>query len=170
MWVKNYMFKSVCTIAPNTTIADAVKFMVENKTNSLIVVDEEKKPIGTLSSYTLVRKVVPAYLKDDPLFSQFGKEGTLDKYAQKMKEKTVEDLMHKDFHALSEEDAMIEAASYSIQADRRILPVVNSDGKLIGAITRTCIKNALHNAIYKNEPIESVNGGCDCGDEGCKHI
>ena len=143
--------------------------MVDERTNSLIVIDHESKPIGTLSSYTLVREVVPAYLKDDPMFSQFGKEGTFDKYAEKMKDKKVKDLMHTDFHVLSEDDAMIEAASYSIKASRRILPVVDKDGKLVGATTRTCIKNALYNALYKDSMIEPKNGGCgDCSEKASK--
>ena len=165
MRVKDYMFCEFVTIHPDTTIADTVKKMVEEKTNSLIVVDEENKPVGTISSYTLVREVVPAYLKDDPIFSQFGKEGIFDKYAEKMKDKQVKDLMHTDFHILNEDDAMIEAASYSIKVSRRILPVVDKEGKLSGVTTRTCIKNALYNAIYKNEMLEPNNGGCGCGNE-----
>ena len=167
MWVKDYMFTEVCTVSPEMTIEEAVKFMVNNKTNSLIVVDGEHKPIGTLSSYTLIKDVVPAYLKDDPMFSQFGAEGTFDKYAKKSKDKKIKDLMHTDFHVISENDAMIEAASYSIAASRRIMPVVDQSGKLIGAITRTCIKNALHNALYKNSQIDPKNGGC-CESNG-KH-
>lgn len=161
MWVKDYMFTQVCTASPDETIAEAIKKMIENKTNSLIVVDKDRKPIGTLSSYTLIRDIVPAYLKDDPIFSQYGAEGTFDKYAEKYKDHKIGDLMHTDFHILSEKDAMIEAASYSIEAARRILPVVNKEGKLIGAITRTCIKNALYNAIYKDNPINPTEGlGC----------
>ena len=160
MWVKDYMLTKVCAISPDKTIADAVKKMVELKTNSLVVVDGKNKPIGTLSSYTLVRDVVPAYLKDDPIFSQFGAEGTFEKYAEKMKDHKINDLMHKEFHILKEDDAIIEAASYSIEAARRILPVVNGKGELIGAITRTCIKNALYNAIYKDKQIDLNNGGC----------
>jgi CBS-domain-containing membrane protein len=127
----------------------------------LIVVDDEERPVGTLSSYTLVRHVVPAYLKDDPMFSQYGREAVFMKYAERMKDKKVLDLMHPDFHLLSSTDSMIEAASYSVMAERRISPVVDADGILIGIITRTCIKNALHNAIYPDEPINPKNGGTD---------
>ena len=170
MWVKDYMFKNVCTISPDTTIGEAIKFMVETKTNSVIVVDKDRHPIGTLSSYTLVREVVPAYLKDDPIFSQYGKEGTFNKYAHNMKDKKVKDLMHTDFHILSVHDAMIEAASYSIKAERRILPVVDDNGELIGAVTRTCIKNALYNALYDSKQINPENGGCaSCGGRVMSH-
>ncbi|MCK5536363.1 MAG: CBS domain-containing protein [Bacteroidales bacterium] len=159
MWVKDYMITDFLTVDKDITILEAVKLLVENKTNSLIVVDENKSPIGTLSSYTLVREVVPSYLKDDPIFSNFGAEGTFDKYAEKMKDHKVEDLMHKDFHALNVNDAMIEAASYAIKADRRILPVIDSEKKIVGVITRTCVKNALYNALFKDKQINPHNGG-----------
>src|SRR3989339_1225601 len=149
MLVKDYMFTEVCTASPDLTIKEAVKLMVEKKTNSLIVVDDQNKPIGTLSPYTLIREVVPAYLKDDPMFSQFDAESTFDKYAEKVKDKKIGEFMHADFHALSDKDAMIEAASYSINVSRRIFPVVNEKGILTGAITRTCIKNALYNVLHR---------------------
>lgn len=162
MWVKDYMFTNVCTVSPEATIGEVVKIMVEKKTNSLIVVDKDNKPVGTLSSYTLIKEVVPEYLKDDPISANFGAEGTFDKYAQLAKDKKIKEVMHKNFHILSEKDAMIEAAAYAIHVSRRLLPVTNKEGVLIGAITRTCIKNALYNAIYKDNTIVPTNGGCGC--------
>jgi predicted transcriptional regulator len=153
MWVKDFMIRGVCTIHPEATVAEAVKIMVENKTNSLIVVDENDHPVGLLSSYTLIKAAVPAYLQDDPIFANYGAEGTIDRYAEKIKGKEISDLMYKEFHILKEEDAMIEAAAYAIGADRRILPVVDQGGRLIGAITRTSIKNALYQAIHKDRPL-----------------
>ncbi len=161
MWVKDYMITDFLTATKDLTILEAVKMMVSNKTNSLVIVDENKHPVGTLSSYTLIREVVPAYLKDDPIFSNFGAEGTFDRYAEKMKDHKVEDIMHDDFHSLNIDDAMIEAASYAIKASRRILPVVNDDGTMAGVITRTCIKNALYNALFKDNQINPHNGGND---------
>jgi len=151
MWVKDYMSREFCVTSPDKTIKDAVKLMVEKKTNSLVVEDEQGKPIGIISSYTLIKEVVPAYLKGDPVYSNFGAEGTFDKYAEKIKNKTVGEIMNRDFHALNENDAMIEAASYAVEASRRMLPVVNEEGKVIGVINRTSIKNALYDAIKNGE-------------------
>ncbi len=67
MWVKDYMLRDICTISPDKTIAEAVKFLVKNKTNSAIVVDKEQKPIGIIATYLLVKAVVPIYLHDDPI-------------------------------------------------------------------------------------------------------
>lgn len=162
MWVKDYMITSFTTAKKDLTIEQAVELMVKNKTNSIVVVDDSNHPIGTFSSRTLLKEVVPAYLQDDPIFSNFGAEGTFDKYAEKMKDHKIENIMNKDIHILSINDAMIEAASYSIKSSRRILPVVDDSGNMVGVVTRTCIKNALYNALFKDNQIDAKNGGNHC--------
>jgi len=160
MWVKDYMKDCFNTISPEKTLSEAVKQMIEQKVNSLIVVDEDKKPIGLVTSHGMIKEVVPGYLKDDPTYAQFGAEGTLDKYAEMAKDKKVADFMYKEFHLLNDKDPMIEAASYLIEGERRTLPVVDETGKLVGVITRTCVKKALHNAIFKDSQIDPKE--CDC--------
>ncbi len=162
MWVRDYMKDCFNTITSEKTLEEAVKQMVDQKVNSLIVVDDEKKPIGLVSSHALIREVVPEYLKDDPSNSQFGAEGTLDKYAGKAKGKKVESFMYKDFHVLNQNDPMIEAAAYLIEGERRTLPVADDDGKLVGVVTRTCVKRAIYNSIFKDNPVKSRE---DCGSE-----
>ncbi len=156
MWVKNYMCDWVNTVSPDKTVSEAVELMVKNKTNGMIVVDENETPIGIISSLGLIRQVVPSYFRDAS-FSKFGAEGTFDRYAEKLKDKTVEEVMLKDFHCLSEKDAMIEAAAYAAKSQLRMIPVTDQEGnkgRLIGVITRTCIKNALYNAIHKDKQID----------------
>lgn len=161
MWVKDYMRDWVNTIAPDKTLAEALKQMVEKKTNSMIVVGENNKPLGTLSARGLIKEVVPAYLKEDPSPSQFEAEGTFERCARRAKDKKVEDAMIKDVHLISVDDAMIEAAAYALKGSRRILPVVNAEGELVGAITRTCIKNAFYNVVFKKGKVDPKSGRFD---------
>lgn len=154
MWIKDYMCEWVNTITPDKSIADAVKIMVEKKTNSVIVTDEDNKPIGIVSSRGLIREVVPEYLGKDPGHSKHGAEGTFEKYAESIKDEKIEEVMITDFHTLTEDDTMIEAAAYAGKGKMRSLPVVNEEGKLIGVITRTSIKIALHNAIFSSSKVD----------------
>ncbi len=153
MFVKDYMCDWVNTISQKKTFPEVVKQMVDKKTNSIVVVDENKKPVGLISSRTLIKQVVPEYLRKNPTNSMFGAEGTFDKYSSKAKKLKLKDFMDTDFHCLSDDDAMIEAAVYSLKSNQRFMPVINGDGELIGAITRTCIKNALHNVFFKDNQI-----------------
>lgn len=159
MIVKDYMCDWVNTISGDKTLPEVVKQMVEKKTNTIVVVDKDNKPLGLISSRTLIKQVVPNYLKGDPTTSMFGAEGTFDRYADKVRSLKAEDFMDTNFHCLSEDDAMIEAASYSLQENQRFLPVVNEEGDLVGAITRTCIKNALHNVFHKDSQVNPKDNG-----------
>lgn len=153
MFVKNYMCDWVNTISQEKTFPEVVKQMVEKKTNSVVVVDENQKPVGLISSKTLIKQVVPGYLEEEPSNSMFGAEGTFDRYAEKLKTLKAKDFMDTDYHTLSEKDAMIEAAAYALKGDQRFMPVLNEKGELVGAITRTCIKNALYNVFFEDNQI-----------------
>ncbi|MBU0732453.1 CBS domain-containing protein [Patescibacteria group bacterium] len=154
MQVKDYMTTWVNTIGPDNTLEEAVEKMSEKKTNSLVVVDKSKKPIGVISSHLLIKEIVPEYLKGSEIMAQFGVKGTLAKYAKKAKHHKIKDFMYKDIHVLDPDDAMIEAATYVVEGARRVLPVVDKEGKLIGAITRTSVKIALHDALSEAEEME----------------
>jgi predicted transcriptional regulator len=154
MFVKDYMCDWVNSISEEATFPEVVKKMVEEKTNSIVITNQEGKPVGLVSSQSLIKQVVPDYLGDNPTNSMFGAEGTFDKYALKAKKLKVSDFMETDFHSLSIDDAMIEAAAYSLKGKQRFMPVINEKGELAGAITRTCIKNALYNVFFKENQID----------------
>lgn len=160
MLIKDYMFKDVNVIGPDETISTAVKKMVDKKTNSLIVVDENNKPIGLVSARTLIKAAVPGYLIEDVKSSAFDAEGTFNKYAKESRCIQIKKIMNKDFHILTEDDTMIEAAAYSLKGALRIIPVASKEtGEIKGAITRTCLKNALYNIIFEEDKINPCDGG-----------
>lgn len=156
MWVKDYMNKKLNTITKDKTLAEAVKQMVEQEVNSLIVV-EENKPVGLVTSQILIQTIMPEYLNADMNAAQFEAEGVFDRYADRNREKKVSDFMYTDFHIISEKDTMIEAAAFLAKGERRTLPVVDNGGILVGVITRTCVKVALYDVLYKETKENSSN-------------
>ena len=142
---------SVNTITQDKTIANAVEQMVIEKTNSLIVVDGGKKPIGLFSTRNAIKAIVPEYLQKDVRSSIFDSEGTFEKYAKKAKDMQISECMYTEFHVLTDDDAMIEAAAHMLDGCRRIIPVVGKDsGEIVGSITRTCLKKALNDIFLKS--------------------
>lgn len=149
MFVKDYMSRDVITITEDKTIADAAALMKKGNINSLIVIDAENKPVGTLSSYTLIREAVPVYLKGDATVGDFSNEGAFDKFARMQKDRNIKEIMHTHYHILSINDTMIKAAANSINVHRKIMPVVDENGKLVGIITRSNIGKAFFDAVSK---------------------
>lgn len=160
MLVKDYMYTVTHTATADISVAQALQLMTENKTNSLIVIDTTKKPIGIISSQILIKAAVPEYLKDDPVYSQYGTEEILSESVATIKDKPISEFMYTEIHCLSPNDAIVEAASYSLDSYRRALPVTDDEtGELIGTVTRTCLKNALYNAVFPESQINPQNGG-----------
>ena len=153
MIVKDYMQTDSPVITKDKTLAESVKQMVDQKTNGMIVVEslENKKPIGMISSRRIIMAVVPDYLEDDPNISSFESEGQLDSFITKFKDMKVEEFMCKVDFLLSPNDTMIKAATFSTKATVRTIPVVDENGILLGSITRTAIKNAIHDSLYSSK-------------------
>lgn len=131
--------------------------MTEKKTNGLVVI-ENSKPVGIISSLSIIQTIIPPFLKDDPNISVHGAEGMFDEYAVKACCKLVKDVMFSDVHILTEDDAIIEAATFASMDDQRLLPVVksNEDQTIVGVINRTIIKRACYDALKNGE------NNCEC--------
>jgi len=149
MLVKDYMSRDVVTITEDKKIIDAAILLKDKNINSLIVVNDKYEPVGTLSSHTLIREAVPVYLKGDSTIANSVSEDTFEKYPKMLKDKDIKELMHTHYHVLSPDDAMIEAAANSVKVHRKIMPVVDDGGKLVGIITRSNIGKAFTNAIIE---------------------
>jgi len=147
MLVKDYMSVDVVTITEDETIGDAAILMKNKDINSLIVVNADRKPVGTLSSYTMAREAVPVYLKGDATVADLGAGETFNKFAKMQKDRLVKEIMHTHYFILSPDDPMIKAAANSIKVRRKIMPVVDKDGKLVGIITRSNIGRAFYDAV-----------------------
>jgi len=149
MLVKDYMFTNVNTATIDFTVAEAIKKLVETKTNSLIIIDDDQKPIGLISAQTILKNIVPEYLKTNTITATYGVEGTVEKHLEEIKDKKIGEIMFTDIKVLTQDDALIEASTYVLKGARRIIPVVNKQTKkLVGAMTRTSLKNALYDTLY----------------------
>lgn len=150
MYVKDYMKTGSLTIAKDATLRDAVKQMVEKRSNTLIVLDDEqqRKPVGMVTIGSIINAVVPDYLEDNPSISSFTQTGQLEEFAEKVKDLPVEKIMIDIEATLKKNDPMIKAATLTTINALRTVPVVDEEGHMVGTISRTCIKNAIYNDMF----------------------
>lgn len=147
MLIKDIINKNVTTISPNNTLYDAVKTAMEKGTNGMIVVDKDNKVVGMVTSNSLIKAVIPDYLKTNAKLASFTASGLFVKACEQAKEKKVKDFMKKNILSVTEDMKIIEVAATVIQPDFTRLPVVDKRGKLIGIITRTQIRWAIARAL-----------------------
>ncbi|MEY3088945.1 MAG: hypothetical protein RLZZ208_213 [Actinomycetota bacterium] len=126
-WMKerHILFDTPITLEPHNTVADAAS-LIHKRAHGAIIVVENKKPVGILTEADW--------------------EGA-DRFTQ------VSRVMSKDLLVLP--DSLDARAAFDLlhEKNRKLAPVVDKDGKLVGILTRT---SALRSTLYK--PALDANG------------
>ncbi|MFM7495786.1 MAG: GuaB1 family IMP dehydrogenase-related protein, partial [Candidatus Nanopelagicus sp.] len=119
-WVKSrhIIFDTPVTLNPYETVADAIDLITKRAHGALIVV-EDNAPVGI---------VTEADCENVDRFTQLNK------------------IMSKDLVTLRDDVSPKEAFEFLTQQRRKLAPVINKAGKLIGIITRT---GALRATMYQ---------------------
>ena len=141
--IKDYMQTEVTTIRSSAKFIDAVDIMMKKHRNGLVVLDRKNKVVGMLSSLHLIKHIVPDYLEDDKHLAAFEAGDIFIKRTKEVHNDPVKLFMNTDFHPVNAEDSLMEAATLMSEFNVRHLPVVDSNGLLVGYITRTDIKKAI---------------------------
>lgn len=144
--VRDYMHTDVHTIDPDATLKEALATMVEEKTNSLIVLEGDEL-VGMLSSWDLIARLVPSYLETDQQLAAFESGEVFCRRAHAVEEVFVREMMSAEVHTVTATETLIVAASLLVQYKIRHLPVVDEQGRLIGLLNRTDLKRAMAHAL-----------------------
>lgn len=125
MRVENYMSSSPVTIRDDSVYWQAFDIMQEKDLHHVPVVDENKDVVGILA------------LRDLQIAAQHFKEVPKD----------VAEVMHSPVVTISPGESLSDAARKMI--DKRIggLPVMDTDGKMVGILTETDLLRALINRL-----------------------
>lgn len=141
------MKKDVVTISPDTTVHDAIKTMIDHKTNGLVVIDGDNKVQGILSSWDIIAYMVPDYLEEDKHLATFESADVFESRVKEIKDDPVSNFMSKHVHTTQAKHSIMEAATLLSEFQIRQLPVVDEFGNLVGYLNRTDIKKAIGDAI-----------------------
>ena len=112
MLVRHIMIKKVVTAKKNITLRNAIKILFKRHVGSIVVLNDEKKCAGIFTERDAIRAVAQNVSLDKPL----------------------EEVMTKNVITIKD-DAPFEEARRQILAHQiRHLPVINSNGQLVGLI------------------------------------
>ena len=126
-WVKSrhLIFDTPVTLKPDETVADAIDLITKRAHGALIIVEDEK-PIGIITE---------ADCENVDRFTQLNK------------------IMSKDLVTLNDDVTPKAAFEFLSNERRRLAPVIDREGKLVGIITKT---GALRATMY--QPCVDANG------------
>lgn len=145
--VKDYMKHKVVSLSPKQSVKEAIRAMIEHKTNGLVVVDEDKKVAGILSSWDIIAYLVPDYLEMDKHLASFESGDVFEKRIKEVEDDPVSKFMSKHVHTIKPTHSLMEASTLLSEFHIRQLPVVDESGTLIGYLNRTDIKRAIGDVL-----------------------
>lgn len=111
--VSDIMIKEVITAKKDEKIKDIAMRMYEKRVGSVVVVDEEGKPVGIITERDMVYVCARGLSPDTPAWM----------------------IMTENPIVINENALITEAMEKMRQLDVRHLPVVNTSGKLVGIIS-----------------------------------
>ena len=139
--------KEAAIIDLGATFEDAVRKMIKEQANALIVVDDEGKFAGEVNVSDLFEAIVPEYLDGDTVLTHFQDEAAFVKAVKEASEKPVEDFISRDAEPVVITDSIMNVAAVAIAHQHSRIPVVDHSDRPIGVISRRGLKQIIGNYL-----------------------
>jgi len=144
MKVKDLMTKKVRSILPNIPVNQAVDLLWKNKISGLPVTDEDSKLVGMLTEKDVIKYILPGYLsKVGSFIYEDNPKAIKNKVKELLGERKVCDIMRTEVVILGPEASLSEVARVMLTEKIRRIPIVDSEGRVIGIIAREDVVKAF---------------------------
>ncbi len=140
--IKDIMREPVI-IGNEATLHDVLTKMIEQKTNSLLVIDNEEKLVGIVNAGSVIAHIVPDYLEDDTIAAKFATEEMFEEEVNKSRDISVVEFMNSNPNTVKISSSIMEAAIFALSKKQVRVPVIDDQGKVAGLLTRTEFKRVI---------------------------
>lgn len=139
--------KDAAIIQEDASLEDAVRKMITEQANALIVINDEGTFAGEVNVSDLFEAIVPEYLDGDGVLEYFSDE---EKFIEAVKDaaaKPVFEFMSMNADPVKITDSILEVAASAIAHQHSRIPVVDHDNRPIGVISRQGLKHIIANFL-----------------------
>lgn len=145
MLVKDIYKKDPGEINENDTIHDAVKYLLDKAFNGSLVFNNNGDIVGVISLQDVLSVIVPSEFAENlNLADALYQQESFNKFCQSAKNTKVKEIMEKNFFSVSPDTSVMKVAADLLKHNLYSVPIpVMENGKVVGVITRSEIKNAL---------------------------
>ncbi|MBW4600368.1 MAG: CBS domain-containing protein [Calothrix sp. FI2-JRJ7] len=148
--VADVMSHNPVVVKRETSLTEAIKILAERRISGLPVVDDSGKLIGIISETDLMWQETgvtpPAYIMflDSVIYLQ--NPATYERDLHKALGQTVGEVMSKDPITIAPDKSLRDAAKLMHDKNIHRLPILDSEGQVIGILTRGDIIRAMASA------------------------
>jgi CBS domain-containing protein len=153
MKAMDVMTRDVVSIAPDDSVLEAVRLMLQHKISGLPVIDAGGNLVGIVTEGDFLRRTETGTARKRSRFVEFllGPGRLATEYSQASGRK-VGEVMTPDVRTVTE-DAPLEQVVHLMERHRiKRVPVLR-DGKLVGIVTRANLMRALANLALAERPL-----------------
>lgn len=143
MLISEIFNKTPITFSDTGTVLDALETLIKKKINALVILNASNKVVGVLSLQDIAAATVPPqFRKNIRMAAAMYKKGFFTEMCQSIKDKSVKQIMRKNFVKVTLNDNIMAVTADFLYNDLYVVPVIEK-GELVGIVTRSEIKKAL---------------------------
>ncbi len=143
MLVSEICRPDVTTIAPEETLGHVLCLMPSIRSKLLYVADGDGKLQGVVSSYDLLKVLLPEFLDANLAKSVSGGDNLLIQAFTERAGTKMSGIMTRKVVTCRPDDTVLELNALIRESAVNVLPVVDAAGKIVGEVTRRDILNAV---------------------------
>lgn len=149
MEVKEIMSTDVITVSTDESVEQCAKLLQEHNISGLPVLDAAGKVAGMVTEGDLIRRAsrvkAPGYLEILGGLIYLGSPKKFVDELQRAMSLEAGQLMTKDVISVMPDDSVEKAATLMVEKKISRLPVIDTEGKLVGIVSRRDIMTSLYN-------------------------
>lgn len=149
MEVKEIMSTDVITVSTDESVEQCAKLLQEHNISGLPVLDAAGKVAGMVTEGDLIRRAsrvkAPGYLEILGGLIYLGSPKKFVDELQRAMSLEAGQLMTKDVISVMPDDSVEKAATIMVEKKISRLPVIDTEGKLVGIVSRRDIMTSLYN-------------------------
>jgi sulfate permease, SulP family len=138
--VASIMRTDVPAVAPEAPLPEVLRAIVSTRLNKALVLDGDRRVLGLITDAELMDRLSPSLRPGllrslmQPLEASAG--DSADPAARHAQARRASELMTTDVPAVTPETPLTQAIASMLEADRKILAVVDGEGRLVGVVDR----------------------------------
>ncbi len=136
MKVRDIMTKDLTSCEKDISVRELIFILDSAGIPNIPIVDEEEKVIGYISEKDLIKAALPGYFEMLHTASFIPDLNQISKKLAQIADDPVEKYMQHNAIVVTEDDDDLQAADLIIRKGTKSLPVVDSEGRLVGKVKR----------------------------------